>query len=109
MPGVGRPLNSGGRVRAVRKRARRAKEIQEEIRRVLLHEWDPIGVRDTPAAHDEYDSYVAGIYRLSDSGASEYQIIERLYNLETVGMGLRGDREGLKKAAGSLAKLGASL
>jgi hypothetical protein len=90
------------------KRGRRAKEIQERIRQVLLHEWDPIGVSDIPAAHDEYDSYVGGIYRLLASGASEYQIIERLHNLETVSMGLNGNREGLKDVAAKLAKLNVS-
>ena len=90
-------------------RSERAKEIQEAIRQVLLHEWDPIGVSDIPEAHDEYDSYVGGIYRLLASGASEYQIIERLYNLETVDMGLPGNREGLKRVAEKLAELSVSL
>ena len=90
-------------------RSRRAKEIQEKIRQVLLHEWDPIGVRDIPEAQDEYDSYVGGIYRLLASGASEYQIIERLYNLETVSMGLTGNRERVKRVAGTLAELIVSL
>jgi len=93
----------------MRNRSRRAKEIQERIRQVLLHEWDPIGVSDMPEAQDEYDSYVGGIYRLLASGASEYQIIERLYNLETVSMGLTGNRERLKRVAGKLAELGVSL
>jgi hypothetical protein len=90
-------------------RSERAKEIQEAIRQVLLHEWDPIGVSDIPEAQDEYDSYVGGIYRLLASGASEYQIIERLYNLETVDMGLPGNREGLKRVAEKLAELSVSL
>jgi hypothetical protein len=90
-------------------RSERAKEIQEAIRQVLLHEWDPIGVSDIPEAQDEYDSYVGGIYRLLASGASEYQIVERLYNLETVDMGLPGNREGLKRVAEKLAELSVSL
>ena len=93
----------------MRNRSRRAKEIQERIKQVLLHEWDPIGVSDIPEAQDEYDSYVGGIYRLLASGASEYQIIERLYNLETVSMGLTGNRERLKRVAGKLAGLSVSL
>ncbi|MBA3716255.1 MAG: hypothetical protein H0W76_28010 [Pyrinomonadaceae bacterium] len=91
------------------KRGQRAKEIQETIRQVLLHQWDPIGVSDIPEAQDEYDSYVGGIYRLLASGASEHQIIERLYNIETVSMGLPSNRAGLKNVAEKLAKLAVSL
>ncbi|MDQ3255459.1 MAG: hypothetical protein M3R15_16440 [Acidobacteriota bacterium] len=91
------------------KRGQKAKEIQETIKQVLLHEWDPIGVSDIPEAQDEYDSYVGGIYRLLASGASEYQIIERLYNIETVSMGLPGNRAGLKNVAEKLANLVVSL
>ena len=36
------------------------------IRRLLMEEWDPIGVKGIPEAADEYDSYrgaVAGMLR----------------------------------------------
>ena len=42
---------------------------------VLLHDWDPIGVQNVPEAHDEYDSYVSGIYQLLASGASDERIV----------------------------------
>lgn len=93
----------------MRKARRRADEIRETIKQVLLHDWDPVGVSDTPEAHDEYDSYVGGIYRLLASGASEYQIIERLHNLETVSMGLPGNKERLGDVARKLAELNVSL
>lgn len=35
-----------------------AKQLQDAIAEILLREWDPIGVVDTPEAQDEYDSYV---------------------------------------------------
>lgn len=54
----------------------RAREIQESIRLVLLHDWDPIGVQNEPAAQDEYDSYVGGVYRLLASGATEQQVAD---------------------------------
>ncbi len=92
------------------KRSEKVKEIQETIRQVLLHEWDPIDISDIPEAQDEYDSYVGGIYRLLASGASEYQVIGRLYNIETVSMGFSpGNREGLKDVAEKLVKLNVSL
>ena len=40
----------------------RAKSLQDAIRQVLLHDWDPIGVADVPEAQDEYDSYISQIY-----------------------------------------------
>ena len=90
------------------RRRKKAQEIQESIRRILFEDWDPIGINDS-APDDEYDSYVGGIYRLLVSGASEHQIIERLYQLETTSMGLSGDRERLKSVAEKLLKLNVSL
>ncbi len=36
----------------------RAREYQSAIRKILMEEWDPIGVSDIPEAQDEYDSYI---------------------------------------------------
>lgn len=33
-----------------------------EIERILLREWDPIGVDGIPEAADEYDRYAFGLY-----------------------------------------------
>ena len=66
----------------------RARQIQDDIRAVLLRAWDPIGINDVPEAQDEYDSYVGGVYRLLASGASEDQLIEHLRRIETTSMGL---------------------
>ena len=66
----------------------RARQIKSGIRDVLLREWDPIGVRDIPEAHGEYDGYVGGVYRLLASNASEDQLVEHLDQIETAGMGL---------------------
>lgn len=69
-------------------RDRRARQIQANIRDILLHEWDPIGIIDVPEAQDEYDSYVGGLYRLLASGASVDQLVEHLRQIETIRMGL---------------------
>lgn len=66
----------------------RARQIQEDIRDVLLREWDPIGIVDVPEAQDEYDSYVGGVYRLLASGASQDQLVEHLRQIEIAQMGL---------------------
>ncbi len=66
----------------------RARQIGQNIRDVLLHEWDPIGVQDVPEAQDEYDGYVGGVYGLLVSGASAEQLAEHLWKIETDTMGL---------------------
>ena len=91
-------------------RNQRAREIQESIKRVLLQDWDPIGVSDVPEAQDEYDAYVGGVYRLLASGASEDEIIEHLHRVESDVMGMpAADREGLRGVARKLVGLNVSL
>src|SRR5437667_5536768 len=66
----------------------RAREVQEQIRQILLHDWDPIGVQDEPSAQDEYDAYVGGVYRLLTDGASPKALAEHLARIEGERMGL---------------------
>lgn len=69
----------------------RALEIMEEIRQVLLHDWDPIGVADVPEAQDEYDSYIGGVYRLLVGGARPKVIAQHLATIQgdTIGLPVR--------------------
>jgi hypothetical protein len=73
-------------------RIEKARRYHEEIRRILLHDWDPIGISDVPEAQDEYDSYVGGVYRLLISRATPQQIFDVLWDIETNRMGLCGNR-----------------
>ena len=61
--------------------ARRGREIQDRIGRILYEDWDPLGLRDV-APSDEYDSYVGGVYRLLASGATCEEVAEHLAELE---------------------------
>lgn len=36
----------------------------EKIRKILLKDWDPIGIGDCIEAEDEYDNYIPEIYNL---------------------------------------------
>ena len=65
----------------------RAKEIQDQIRAILLADWDPIGVA-IPEAVDEYDAYIGGIYRLLFSRASVEQVAGHLHEIVISSMGL---------------------
>ena len=71
----------------------RIRAAKLQIRRVLLEEWDPIGVADEPLAQDEYDGYLGGIYDLLERGAAEEKIVNHLYFTETVNMGMRGQSQ----------------
>ena len=70
-----------------RAQLKRGREIQAAIARVLLQEWDPIGVRDVPEAQDEYDDYVGGVYRLLTAGASPLDVATHLSTIESERMG----------------------
>ena len=56
-------------------------EIQEKIRTVLNHDWDPIAVAGD--VQDEYDNYIEEIYSLLQKGSSHEAIAEYLQSVET--------------------------
>lgn len=70
-------------------RGDRAAIINEAIRQVLVHHWDPIGVMDDPEwPRDEYDSYIGEIYRYLARGESTEFIARHLCFIEEKLMGL---------------------
>ncbi len=83
----------------------RARIYHEAIRRVLLKEWDPIGVCEIKEAQDEYDSYVGAIYKILITRKSKNEIFDHLWSLETEHMGLTGNRQATEHFAERLAKL----
>jgi hypothetical protein len=60
------------------------------LQRILLEEWDPIGVQDAPGAADEYDSYAFEIYTMLHSAAppTAERIAAYLTLIEAEHMGL---------------------
>ena len=68
-------------------RDRRAAEIQDSIRQVLYHAWDPIGVAGS-APEDEYDVYIAPVYRILAGTRSEQELCEFLFRTarDTIGV-----------------------
>ena len=87
------------------RREKRAREIQDSIREVLIREWDPIHIQDVPEAQDEYDAYVGGVYRLLASGASEFAIAAHLASVERDSMGFSTSAEALLPVARRLKQL----
>jgi hypothetical protein len=56
--------------------------IEAEIARILLDQWDPLGVRGQPDALERYASYAQHAYALLVRGASDVQIARRLHMAE---------------------------
>ncbi|HEY1260049.1 MAG TPA: hypothetical protein VGF34_12460 [Stellaceae bacterium] len=86
------------------------KRITKEVRRILLSDWDPIGVQDLPenyrrAATDEYDSYIDPILGMLLAGRSQQEIADFLYDTEVRDMGGRRDRASAGAAAAKLVDL----
>lgn len=84
---------------------RRAQELHDAIRKILLHDWDPIGVQDIIEAQDEYDSYVPTIYGMLIHRKPVNEVADYLYWLESEHMGLLSDRQNLMVIAKKLADL----
>jgi hypothetical protein len=58
------------------------------LRRLLMDEWDPIGVRAIPEAADEYDSYVGVVGRMLREGATHDELEAYLTDMRENYMGL---------------------
>ena len=86
-------------------RDKRAREIQDSIREVLIREWDPIHVQDIPEAQDEYDGYVGGVYQLLSGDASEFMIATHLARIERESMGFSTRAEALLPVARRLRQI----
>ena len=57
------------------------RRIQNEIRKVLMTCWDPIGVKDEPLAQGEYDSYIGGVFSLLWGNASDEELKAHLWKI----------------------------
>jgi hypothetical protein len=65
--------------------------LRDIVGRILLNDWDPIGVRGVAQAQDEYDQYVTPIARMIVAGESASALSNYLLGIETTAMGLEGD------------------
>jgi len=101
-------MNSGG-TKPGSGRPSRGLKIQDSIREVLRFDWDPIGL-DSDGAIDEYDTYIAPIYRILVSSRSTEGLIERLQVIERDELGLAPTKvEALRSVAEKLLDLKVTL
>jgi hypothetical protein len=95
---------------SVRGKGRRALEIQDSIRRVLMRNWDPISVSDVREAFDEYDAYISPVYRILVGTRSSDDLVECLRRIEREELGIRpADPEAYRKIAEKLLELEVTL
>jgi hypothetical protein len=76
-----------------------------EIKKLLLMEWDPIGIREIEEASDEYDLYIPVICQMVASGKLPLEIENFLLLIETEYMGLNGNKKECERVANLLIKL----
>jgi len=74
-------------------------ELYRRCDEVLHFVWDPIGVSGSPAARDEYDSYVPPIFALVSENASPSKIADTLVNFESDRMALSPNRTKAQEVA----------
>jgi|GEM_PF-378599 len=72
-----------------------------EIDTILWEDWDPIGVNGM-APRDEYQNYVPQILNLVMQGYSSEEIADRLHEIETSYIGLKGDLIKCKEVANKI-------
>jgi hypothetical protein len=54
----------------------------QEIRAILLKDWDPLGIGDNPNLADEYDHYIPAILRLFDTHGTVEELERYLADIE---------------------------
>ena len=64
------------------------------VRRLLMHHWDPIGVRQMPEAANEYDAYVGVVGRMLHEGATGDEVERYLRGIREDHMGLGPSADG---------------
>jgi hypothetical protein len=87
----------------------RVSAIQDSIRKILMDEWDPIGVRGVPGAVDEYDAYIGRLYGILVGSRSNTDIIDCLARIERDEIGVTTSEEVKTRVAESLLNLNVTL
>jgi hypothetical protein len=64
------------------------KRLYKATDEILFYLWDPIGVKDTPAARDEYQSYLPQVFKLLVSDSKDHEIAAFLCKVQVSSMGL---------------------
>jgi hypothetical protein len=108
-PGVEVQFSASGGFGMPDSRQRRVKEVENAIRGILLHEWDPIGTAGI-WPDSEYKPYVAKVFRILAGNRSEQELVEFLYRTGRDAIGLYDkSREQLRPVARRLLEIDVKL
>ncbi len=80
-------------------------DLYDTVRRAVHSDWDPIGISNLIDQMGEYDSYVPGLCDLLDKNASEKEVFDYLWTVETESLGLQGNRKATEHFASWLCSL----
>ena len=89
--------------------AGRALQIYDSIRQILLRDWDPLNIADEAQGGDEYDAYIARVYRILVGTRTEGDLIECLSRIENDELGVALDSIRLQQVAQKLLALSVTL
>lgn len=74
-------------------------ELYRRCDEVLHYLWDPIGVRDQPAARDEYVGYLPHVFKLVRDCVDEQKVVDYLLLVEVQDMGLTANPKRAREIA----------
>lgn len=80
------------------------KELYNAIDEILWNDWDPIGINDN-ASRDEYQSYTPTIFSLKINGVDTETVAKKLYEIETVTIGVLGSIDHCRQIADKIINL----
>ena len=75
------------------------------IHKVLLNEWDPLGICRNPSMRDEYEDYLPKIFKMIRDHSSESEIFDYLWWVEHKVMEQKGNKQHTLRIASLLKKL----
>jgi hypothetical protein len=58
------------------------KSITDDIRKILIRDWDPVGIAEFPEARDEYDGYIPIIERMIEKRGIAEDVARLLLSAE---------------------------
>jgi hypothetical protein len=67
-------------------------ELYKKIDEILWLYWNPIGLNIQEKTLDEYSGYIPYIFKLKIQDADKHKIANYLYKLETIHLGLSGNK-----------------
>ncbi|AHI05239.1 hypothetical protein BDW_03655 [Bdellovibrio bacteriovorus W] len=63
-----------------------------EVKKILLNDWDPIGIKNNPNAKAEYDQYALRIVGMLYSGTTRTELAKYLDSVVTDDFGLSANK-----------------